>query len=87
MVVPMHRDDYKDKSINELIKVRDEIIEKLKYYEKKYILEEIELTKEEIEVFVCPSPDVIYSVDNLNLIMITKLIREKQNGMEDIFED
>lgn len=76
MVIPMFKEDYKNKSIKELVKERQKLIKRMIKYENTYIFETKEGDKEEI--IVCPSPEVIWSVNNENLIMLTQLIEEKR---------
>lgn len=78
MVCPMFREDYENKSFKELVKERQKLIKRMLEYENTYIFENEKDKLKDVEVFVCPSPDVIWSVDNENLIMITQLIEEKR---------
>lgn len=76
MVIPMFREDYENKTLEELIEARNELLKSINWYEKEYINSK---EKKEVEIFVNPSPEVVYSIDNDNLIMLTELIKEKLN--------
>ena len=76
MVIPMFREDYENKTLEELIEARNELLKSINWYEKEYINSK---EKKEFEIFVNPSPEVVYSIDNDNLIMLTELIKEKLN--------
>lgn len=76
MVIPMFREDYENKTLEELIEARNELLKSINWYEKEYINVK---EKKEVEIFVNPSPEVVYSIDNDNLIMLTELIKEKIN--------
>ena len=87
MVCPMCREDYENKSFEELVKERQKLIKRMQKYENTYIFENEKDSSnklKDIEVVVCPSPDVIWSVDNENLIMLTQLIEEKRQ--EEMFK-
>lgn len=75
MVCPMFREDYKNKSFEELVNERQKLIKRMIKYENTYIFETKKNNSNKLkktEVIVCPSPDVIWSVDNENLIMLTQ---------------
>lgn len=76
MVIPMFREDYENKTLEELIEIRNELLKSINWYEKEHICSK---EKKEVEIFVNPSPKVVYSIDNDNLIMLTELIKEKLN--------
>lgn len=76
MVIPMFREDYENKTLEELIKERNQLLKSINWYEENHIISK---EKKEIEIFINPSPEVVYSIDNDNLIMLTELIKEKLN--------
>lgn len=82
MVIPMFEDDYKDKSLEELIKARRKLIREMHAYENRYILKTVKIPEEVLETVIFPTPDTIYSVDNDNLVMLTRLIKKKLNGFD-----
>lgn len=87
MVCPMFREDYENKSFEELVKERQKLIKRMLEYENTYIFESKQDDSnklENIDLIVSPSPDVIWSVDNENLIMLTQLIEE--NRQKEIFK-
>ena len=82
MVIPMFEDDYKDKSLKELIKARRKLIRKMHVYENRYILKTVKIPEEVLETVIFPTPDTKYSVDNDNLVMLTRLINKKLSGFD-----
>lgn len=87
MVCPMFREDYENKSFEELVKERQKLIKRMLEYENTYIFESKQDDSnklENIDLIVNPSPDVIWSVDNENLIMLTQLIEE--NRQKEMFK-
>lgn len=74
MVLPMFKEDYENKSLKELVEIRKELLKSIFWYEKEHIIKE---NVKEPEIIVCPSPEVVYSVENDDLIMLTLLIKEK----------
>ena len=74
MVIPMFREDYENKSLKELVEIRRELLKSIYWYEKEHIITD---NAKETEIIVCPSPEVVYSVENDDLIMLTLLIKEK----------
>lgn len=74
MVIPMFREDYENKSLKELTEERNNLLKSISWYEKEFILGE---TKKITEIYVNPSPELVYKIDNENLIMLTELINEK----------
>ena len=74
MVIPMFREEYENKSLKELIEIRRELLKSINWYEENHIIKE---HTEKPEIIVCPSPEVVYSVENDDLIMLTMLIKEK----------
>lgn len=82
MVIPRFRKDYENKSIKELVKEQQEIMQQIISFENRYILETEE--KDDDEIMMCPSPTVIWRCASEDLIMITQLIDEKtrdKNGI------
>ena len=77
MVIPMFIGDYIEKSLEELIKIRQELLEEMKAYEDAYILKMSNNEISDDDILVCPSPETIYSVNNDNLMMLTRLIEDK----------
>lgn len=77
MVVPMIESEYKNKSLEELIKIRKKLMKEITKYENDYIFEK-KKPSNELDVIQDPGEDVVYITNNMNLVMITKLIKEKQ---------
>lgn len=78
MMIPMFEADYLDKSLEELIRIRNKIIRDLRRYERTNVFKRAKIQNPEgVYVYTTPGPDVEYSIDNDNLIMITKLIKGK----------
>ena len=72
MISPeMFADEYKENSYEELIKVRDNLIQDIRRFEKGNITEEEMMTK--------PSQDTRYQCNLEYLAEICKLIQEKYN--------
>lgn len=78
MVVPMFKEDYESKSLKELVEARQKLIKEMKKYEDEFILEKTKKNDLKIKIAINPSPDVFWSVNNTNLIMLTELIEEKR---------
>lgn len=76
MIIPMLKENYVDKTIEELIVLRNQKLEKLKDYENKFIFSK----PDPLELFPKPSPHTIYNMDNEDLIMLTELILEKMEA-------
>lgn len=74
MVLPMLKEDYQDKTLEELVVLRNKKLEKIKDYENRFIFSK----PDPLEVFPKPSPHTVYSMDNEDLIMLTELILEKR---------
>ena len=70
-----YKEQFKEKSLKELILERNNLIEKLNQYENKKILQA--MGENETEDFVKPSPKDIYYWNNYYLKEITDLIIEK----------
>ena len=78
MIVAMFEKDYVDKSLEELIKIRNKIIREFRRYERTNVFKQPKIQNSEgIYVYTTAGPDVEYYVANENLIMITKLILQK----------
>jgi len=73
MLIPMLKENYADKTIEDLVVLRNQKLEKLKDYENKFIFSK----PDPLEIFPKPSPHTIYNMDNEDLIMLTELILEK----------
>ena len=71
---------FKDKSIEEIIKERDNLIRSIRRFEKKYIFKTVELTKKEQDEIICPSPDTVYQVELDYLSEISKLLCKKYSN-------
>ena len=74
-------EEQKDKSYEELLKVRDELIVDILYFEKHY--EE----QMQDELCICPSPDLVYQFNLEYLGELCKLISEKFNETMNIPEE
>ena len=59
--------NYIDKTIEELVVLRNQKLEKLKDYENKFIFSK----PDPLEIFPKPSPHIAYNMDNEDLIMLT----------------
>jgi len=68
-----YADTVKDRSYEELVRIRDRLIREIRRFEKKRTTEDWNI--------VCPSPDVVYQMNNDYLIEITRLLNEKFNLM------
>ena len=77
MVIPMFREDYENKSLEELVRIRRKLWKELREYEDIYVLKKVKIPNLEETLLVCPSPETVYWVKNEDLKMITDLIREK----------
>ena len=78
MVVPMLEDDYKNMSLKELMKVRQKLLIDIQDFENGYIYNQEKIYH---DVIVSPTPETVYSIDNDNLIMLTRLIKRKLNNI------
>lgn len=83
MVIPMLKENYIDKTIEELVVLRNQKLEKLKDYENKFIFSK----PDPLEMFPKPSPHTIYNMDNEDLIMLTELILEKMEANKNITKE
>lgn len=81
MVSPeSYRKEYASLTLKELIKERNELLEEMHEYEDTYILNKLPDLLPSIlpdDAIIDPSPEVVYSCDNLYLKEITDLIIEK----------
>lgn len=68
-------EEYKEKEYIDLIDVRNKIIRRIKEYESIYVFKTRK--PKEIEIEICPGPDVQYLWDCELLGLISKLINEK----------
>lgn len=81
MVIPKRKEDYENKSVEELVKEQQEIMKQIINFENMYIL------NTEVKVaspIISPSPTVRWRVNFMNLVMITESIDEKtrdENGV------
>ncbi len=87
MLLKMLEADYRNKSLEQLIRVRNRIIRDLRRYERTHVFKQETIANPEgVYVYATPGPDVEYSINNENLIMITNLInkklQEKQQNIE-----
>lgn len=76
MLIKRFRENYEDKSLEDLIKERNNVIKQIKEYEEKFIFDDPKYGE---VMYSKPSPKTIYSVNNEDLIMLTQLIIEKSN--------
>ena len=74
MITKRFREDFENKSIEEIITERNNIIKSLNEYEEKFVFND---SKDDPSLFLKPSPSTIYEVNNEDLIMLTELINEK----------
>jgi len=77
MIVPMLESEYQNKSLEELIKIRKKLMREITKFENEYIFGKKKPSKD-LDVIQDPGEDVVYITNNMNLVMITKLIKEKQ---------
>lgn len=78
MMLPMFEKDYLDKSLEELIRIRNKIIRDLRRYERSNVFKRATIQNPEgVYVYTTPGPDIEYSLNNDNLMMITRLIKDK----------
>lgn len=78
------KEQNKDKPLEELVKVRNKLVEKLNEYEEENILNAPQ--HKFIEIIINPSPEVRYSCYNEYLKEITDLIIEKQQKSNNFLE-
>lgn len=76
MLMPILKENYVDKTIKELVVLRNQKLENLKDYENKFIFSK----PDPLEMLPKPSPHTIYNMDNEDLIMLTELILEKMEA-------
>ncbi|MBE6152724.1 MAG: hypothetical protein E7166_00660 [Firmicutes bacterium] len=74
MLVKKFKEDYIDKSMVELVKERNKILENIKNYEDKFIFNNPNYSE---VMYSKPSPKTMYEINNEDLIMLTELIMEK----------
>lgn len=80
MIVPMSRKDYENKSIEELIKDRQRIMQEIiKIENEDFYINPISTNENKPfkpKMMMSPSPETIWEVLNVDLKMITELIEE-----------
>ncbi len=76
MVTKPRKEDYEHLSIKELMTLRAEIFEKIRWYERAFVFKEIETNWQ--PVYTCPDESVYYSINNMELSVLTELIEEKR---------
>lgn len=82
MIIPRFKDDYKDKTKEEIIVERQNIINEIMRIENEELLPQPESSKKEktkIKMIMDPAPEVVWKVLNHDLIMLTQLIEEKSS--------
>lgn len=87
MIVSLSEEFLKDKSLNELIKERQQLMFKIMDFENKYILKTKELSEIEKSVIVDPSPTVVWrtnieSLENYNKVIDNKTRDETGMGID-----
>ena len=87
MIVSLSEEFLKDKSLNELIKERQQLMFKIMDFENKYILKTKELSEMEKCVIVDPSPTVVWrtnieSLENYNKVIDNKTRDETGMGID-----
>lgn len=76
MVTKPRKEDYEHLSIKELMTLRAQVFEKIRWYERAFVFHEIESNCP--PVYTCPDESVYYSIHNLELEILTELIEEKR---------
>ena len=71
------REAFKKATINEIIKERDKIIREIRRYEKGKIPEEYYMME--------PSPETVYTMNNLYLAELCNLIYEKKKEADEYY--
>lgn len=87
MIVSLSEEFLKDKSLNELIKERQQLMFEIMDFENKYILKTKELSEIEKSVIVDPSPTVVWrtnieSLENYNKVIDNKTRDETGMGID-----
>ena len=78
MIAPKFRKDYENKTLEELIKEQQKIMNDIIKFENKYILKKEKIKRNPDEIIIrSPGPTVRWRVDSMDLVMITNLIDEK----------
>ena len=80
MIIPKFKENYKNKTLNNLIIERQKIINKIIEIEQEYLLPSSGNDKHEkieIKMIIEPQPQVVWKVLNSDLVMLTELINEK----------
>lgn len=80
MIIPKFKENYKNKTLNEIILERQKIVNKIIEIEHEYLLPSRRNDKNEtieIKMIIEPQPQVVWKVLNSDLVMLTELINEK----------
>ena len=91
MIIPRSKEEYENKTVEELVKEQQMIMNKIIEFENQYILKTN--TGDESEppfekrMISSPSPTVVWRVISEDLIMLTKLIDEKTRDEYGIGKD
>lgn len=83
MIVPRWKEEYQDKSIEELMKEQQKVMKEIMDFENQYVLKTKPI-KDPDAINWHPAPDVVWRVLSMDLVMLTQLIDEKtrdENGM------
>ena len=76
MMVPRWKEEYQDKSIKELMKEQQKVMNQIMDFEDQYVLKTKPIKNP--EAMNCdPMPDVRWRVWSMDLVMLTQLIDEK----------
>lgn len=91
MIIPRSKEDYENKSVEELVKEQQLIMNKIIEFENQYILKTNKDDESEPPfkptMISSPSPTVVWRVISEDLIMLTKLIDEKTRDEYGIGKD
>ena len=82
MVIPLFKEDYENKTIEELVMVQKKLIKEILDFENEYILKTRE--KKIIEEYRTPSSTVVWRGNLISLETINKLLDEKTRDEDGI---
>lgn len=84
MVIPRFKEDFTNKNLKELLQERQTVLKEIIRIEKESFFQHKIL--DEFGMLRHPTPEVIWSVLNDDLIMLTELIKEKSRNEEGFVE-
>lgn len=83
MIIPKFKEDYINKDIKELMVERQKIMKEIIRIEKEEFLPKENISElTTVKMLIDPAPDVVWTVLNKDLKMVTELIEQKSRNTD-----